>query len=117
MMQASRQPMLPLATPIADGQRCLADFITDRSFVGPVEAAISAELHASLDRALKTLTPRQEYILRARFGLDGGQEHTLQAIGNALQLSRERVRQLEAQAFNKLRGPSRDRQLRGFLDN
>jgi RNA polymerase primary sigma factor len=116
-MQASAKPMLSLETPIADGQSRLGDFIPDRTFISPVNAAIEEELHEYLNACLKALTPREEFILRARFGLDNGEVRTLEEIGKELKLSRERVRQIEARALEKLRHPSRNRRLRGFLDN
>jgi RNA polymerase primary sigma factor len=116
-MQASAKPMLSLETPIADGQSRLGDFIPDRTFISPVNAAIEEELHEYLNACLKALTPREEYILRARFGLGNGEVRTLEEIGKELKLSRERVRQIEARALEKLRHPSRNRRLRGFLDN
>jgi RNA polymerase primary sigma factor len=116
-MQASAKPMLSLETPIADGQSRLGDFIPDRTFISPVAAAIEEELNEYLNTCLQALSPREEYILRARFGLGNGEVRTLEEIGKELKLSRERVRQIEARALEKLRHPSRNRRLRGFLEN
>ncbi|MBI3328928.1 MAG: sigma-70 family RNA polymerase sigma factor [Nitrospinae bacterium] len=116
-MQASGKPTLSLETPIADGQSRLGDFIADHTLMSPVDAAIEDEMNEYLNNSLKTLTPREEYILRARFGLGDGEVRTLEEIGKELKLSRERVRQIEARALEKLRHPSRNRRLRGFLEN
>jgi RNA polymerase primary sigma factor len=116
-MQASAKPMLSLETPIADGQSRLGDFIPDRTFISPGTAAIEEELNEYLNGCLKSLSPREEFILRARFGLGNVEIRTLEEIGKELKLSRERVRQIEARALEKLRHPSRNRRLRGFLEN
>ncbi|HZA29454.1 MAG TPA: sigma-70 family RNA polymerase sigma factor [Gammaproteobacteria bacterium] len=116
-MQASAKPMLSLETPIADGQSRLGDFIPDRTFISPVAAAIEEELNEYLKSCLQALSPREELILRARFGLGNVEVRTLEEIGKELKLSRERVRQIEARALEKLRHPSRNRRLRGFLEN
>jgi RNA polymerase sigma factor (sigma-70 family) len=116
-MQASAKPMLSLETPIADGQSRLGDFIPDRTFVSPVSAAIEEELNEYLKSCLQALSPREEFILRARFGLGNVEVRTLEEIGKELKLSRERVRQIEARALEKLRHPSRNRRLRSFLEN
>ncbi len=116
-MQASAKPMLSLETPIADGQSRLGDFIPDRTFISPVAAAIEEELNEYLNSCLQALSPREEFIVRARFGLGNGEVRTLEEIGKELKLSRERVRQIEARALEKLRHPSRNRRLRGFLEN
>jgi RNA polymerase sigma factor (sigma-70 family) len=116
-MQASAKPMLSLETPIADGQSRLGDFIPDRTFISTVNAAIEEELNEYLNTCLKALTDRENFILRARFGIGSGDVRTLEEIGKELKLSRERVRQIEARALEKLRHPSRNRRLRGFLEN
>ncbi|MGH8069922.1 MAG: RNA polymerase sigma factor RpoD/SigA [Candidatus Entotheonellia bacterium] len=94
---------LSLDSPLGDGPRCVGDFLADRTAINPVEAAMAGELQGQLHAALRRLSPREASILRARFGLDGGEGRTLEAIGRELQLSRERVRQLEARALAKLR--------------
>ena len=116
-MQASRKPVLSLETPVAGGQAHLGDFMADRTILSPVEAAIKEELTSYVNSCLKGLSPREEYILRARFGLDTGEVRTLEDIGRELKLSRERVRQIEGRALEKLRQPSRNRRLRNFVEN
>jgi RNA polymerase sigma factor (sigma-70 family) len=116
-MQANRKPVLSLDTPVADGQARLGDFMADRTVLSPVEAAIEQELTSYINSCLKELSPREEYILRARFGLDTGVVRTLEDIGRELKLSRERVRQIEARTLEKLRHPSRNRRLRNFVEN
>jgi RNA polymerase primary sigma factor len=115
-LHASAQPQLSLDSPVGDGHSRLGDFLADRTAFSLVEAVLAEELRGQLHDALHTLPPREASILRARFGLDGGKERTLEAIGRELRLSRERVRQLEAKALAKLRQSSRYHQLQGFLD-
>jgi RNA polymerase sigma factor (sigma-70 family) len=117
VMQVSQKPVLSLETPVADGEAHLGDFIPDHTFRSPVEVAIAAELTSYLNACLKALSPREEYILRARFGLDDGEVRTLEDIGRELKLSRERVRQIEGRALEKLRHPSSNRRLRNFVEN
>ena len=114
-MQAQQTPVLSLDAPLADGKSPLGDVMPDETTPLPSEAACLAERTAQIAQCLQALTPREQAIVRARFGLDDGQEHTLEALGQGLQLSRERVRQIEAQALAKLRHPSRLPQLRGWL--
>ena len=116
-MQASRQPVLSLETLVAEGEAHLGDFMADRTVLSPVEAAIDAELTSYVQSCLNALSPREAYILRARVGLDTGEVRTLEDIGRELQLSRERVRQIEGRALEKLRQPSRHRRLRHFAEN
>ena len=116
-MQAHRQPVLSLETLVAEGEARLGDFMADRTVLSPVEAAIEAELTSYVQSCLNTLSPREAYILRARVGLDTGEVRTLEDIGRELQLSRERVRQIEGRALEKLRQPSRNPRLRHFADN
>jgi len=117
VMQASQKPVLSLETPVAEGEARLGDFMADRTVLSPVEAAIEAELTSYVQSCLNALSPREAYILRARFGLDTGAGRTLEDIGRELQLSRERVRQIEGRALEKLRHPSHNRRLRNFVEN
>jgi RNA polymerase primary sigma factor len=103
MVQRTFQSRISLEAPVGDGRSRLGDFLIDRTTTSPVEAAIVEERDASLNHALQGLPPREAYLLRARFGLDNGEGRTLEAIGQELHLSRERIRQLEAQALAKLR--------------
>jgi RNA polymerase sigma factor (sigma-70 family) len=105
-MQTRTTPEVSLDTIIADGQGLLADMIADRTFSNPLHTGIATELSDRVVSCLQALTPREAYIVRARFGLDSGEGRTLEDIGKALQLSRERVRQLEAHALEKLRRAS-----------
>jgi RNA polymerase primary sigma factor len=116
-MQAHRQRVLSLETLVAGGEARLGDFLADHTVLSPVEAAIDAELASYVQSCLKNLSPREAYILRARFGLDTGEVRTLEDIGRELQLSRERVRQIEGRALEKLRQPSRNHRLRHFAEN
>jgi RNA polymerase sigma factor (sigma-70 family) len=110
------QPVLSLETLVAEEGR-LMDFIADHTATNPAEMAIQEELIGYLKSALKELNPREQYILRARFGLDDGQMRTLEEIGRELRLTRERVRQIEARALDKLRDPAYNPRLASFLDN
>jgi RNA polymerase sigma factor (sigma-70 family) len=116
-MEASRRPAVSLDTPVADGQRRLGEFVADHSFLSPLQAAIDAERAAAVAQCLQALSPREALIVRARFGLSDGRVQTLEEIGQALQISRERVRQIEARALDKLRHLFRQRQLRSVLEN
>jgi len=116
-MEASRRPAVSLDTPVADGQRRLGEFVADHSFLSPLQAAIDAERAAAVAQCLQALSPREALIVRARFGLSDGRVQTLEEIGQALQISRERVRQIEARALEQLRHLFRQRQLRSVLEN
>jgi len=116
-MEASRRPTLSLDTPLAGGEGHLAEFLADQSFLSPLEAAIAAERAASITQYLQALSPREAFIVRARFGLGGEEPQTLEEIGQTLRISRERVRQIESGALEKLRRLMRHRQLSDFLNN
>ncbi|MGH7310709.1 MAG: sigma factor-like helix-turn-helix DNA-binding protein [Candidatus Entotheonellia bacterium] len=116
-MQTRTTPEVSLDTIIADGQGLLGHMIADRTFRNPLDTGIATELSDRVVSYLQALTPRDAYIVRARFGMDTGEGRTLEDIGKALQLSRERVRQLEAHALEKLRRASGHRRLHSFLEN
>jgi RNA polymerase primary sigma factor len=112
----AQQPM-SLETPIGEEEDShLGDFIEDKAVVSPSDAVINLNLKEQTASALKTLTPREEKIIRMRFGLDDGSEHTLEEVGQTFAVTRERIRQIEAKALRKLRHPSRSRKLRAFLE-
>ena len=109
---------LSLETPIGDEEDShLGDLIEDKDMMPPVDAAIQANLRETTTLVLASLTPREERILRMRFGIGVNAEHTLQEVGHRFSVTRERIRQIEAKALRKLKHPSRSRELRGFLDN
>src|SRR5262249_17434766 len=92
----------------------LGDFLQDTAGVSPAEAVISVDLKRQTAHVLRTLSPREERIIKMRFGLEDGSEHTLEEVGQSFQVTRERIRQIEAKALRKLRHPSRSRKLRAF---
>src|SRR5881396_1805015 len=94
----------------------LGDFIEDRGVVSPADAVININLKEMTEQVLNTLTPREERVIKMRFGLEDGTEHTLEEVGQNFAVTRERIRQIEAKALRKLRHPSRSRRLRAFLD-
>jgi len=116
VIEERSQPVLSLELAVAEEGR-LIDFIADHTATNPAEVAIREELIDYLNSALQELTPREQYILRARFGLDDGHTRTLEEIGGELQLTRERVRQIEAHALGRLRDPAYNSRLRGLVDN
>ena len=112
----SQQP-ISLETPIGEEESShLGDFIEDRAVALPSEAAIKLNLKEQTASLLKTLTPREERIIKMRFGMEDGSEHTLEEVGNTFSVTRERIRQIEAKALRKLRHPSRSGKLRVFLE-
>src|SRR5216684_2866747 len=112
------QVPISLETPIGEeGDSHLSDFIEDRNVVSPAEAVINVNLKERTERVLRTLSPREERIIKMRFGLEDGSEHTLEEVGRSFAVTRERIRQIEAQALRKLRQPSRSRKLKAFLDD
>jgi RNA polymerase primary sigma factor len=115
--QASGLTALSLDTPVIGAEGHLGEFLADHTFLSPLEATIETQRDAAITQCLEALEPREAFIVRARFGLGGGEGQTLEAIGQVLQISRERVRQIEAQALKKLRHLLRQRQVNDFLNN
>jgi RNA polymerase primary sigma factor len=114
--QIAQQP-ISLETPIGEEEDShLGEFIEDKSSVSPSDAAISMSLQEQTASLLKTLTPREEKVIKMRFGLEDGSEHTLEEVGHSFAVTRERIRQIEAKALRKLRHPSRSRNLRSFIE-
>ncbi len=112
------QVPISLETPIGEeGDSHLSDFIEDRAVVSPAEAIINVDLKERTAHVLRTLTPREEKIVKMRFGLEDGLEHTLEEVGRLFDVTRERIRQIEAKALRKLRHPSRSGKLRLLLDD
>ena len=106
-----------LETPIGDEEDSqLGDFIEDKNAVLPLDAAIQENLKETTTRVLASLTPREERVLRMRFGIGMNTDHTLEEVGQQFSVTRERIRQIEAKALRKLKHPSRSRKLRSFLD-
>ncbi|MFC1948275.1 sigma-70 family RNA polymerase sigma factor, partial [Chloroflexota bacterium] len=106
-----------LETPVGeDGDMYLSDFIEDHNSTPPAEAASSQLLKEQVGKVLSELTPREQRVLILRFGIDDGRSRTLEEIGHEFNVTRERIRQIEAKAIRKLRHPSRSRKLRGYLD-
>ena len=116
VIKISQEP-ISLETPIGEEEDShLGDFIEDRQAVSPSEAVISVNLKEYTSQVLRTLTPREERVIKMRFGLEDGSEHTLEEVGQSFQVTRERIRQIEAKALRKLRHPSRSRKLKAFVD-
>ncbi|WP_262694672.1 RNA polymerase sigma factor RpoD [Kordiimonas aquimaris] len=116
VMKIAKEP-ISLETPIGDEEDShLGDFIEDKNAILPVDAAIQSNLRETTTRVLASLTPREERVLRMRFGIGMNTDHTLEEVGQQFSVTRERIRQIEAKALRKLKHPSRSRQLRSFLD-
>ncbi|GBD44415.1 RNA polymerase sigma factor RpoD [bacterium HR40] len=117
VLKIAKEP-ISLETPIGDEEDShLGDFIEDKNAVQPLEAATLSNLREATTRVLATLTPREERVLRMRFGIGMNTDHTLEEVGQQFSVTRERIRQIEAKALRKLKHPSRSRKLRSFLDN
>ncbi|MBZ5551106.1 MAG: RNA polymerase sigma factor RpoD [Acidobacteriia bacterium] len=117
VLKIAQEP-ISLETPIGEEEDShLGDFIEDRGIVSPAEAVINLNLKEQTENVLQTLTPREEKVIKMRFGLEDGSEHTLEEVGHSFAVTRERIRQIEAKALRKLRHPSRSKKLRSFLDS
>jgi RNA polymerase primary sigma factor len=117
VLKIAKEP-ISLETPIGDEEDShLGDFIEDKNAVLPIDAAIQSNLRETTTRVLASLTPREERVLRMRFGIGMNTDHTLEEVGQQFNVTRERIRQIEAKALRKLKHPSRSRKLRSFLDN
>ncbi|HET7619599.1 MAG TPA: RNA polymerase sigma factor RpoD, partial [Vicinamibacterales bacterium] len=116
VLKIAQEP-ISLETPIGEEEDShLGDFIEDRQVISPSDAVINLNLKEQTDSVLKTLTPREEKVIKMRFGVGDGSEHTLEEVGQNFAVTRERIRQIEAKALRKLRHPSRSRKLRAFLE-
>ena len=117
ILKIAQEP-ISLETPIGEEEDShLGDFIEDRGVVSPADAVMNISLKEQTDSVLKTLTPREEQVIKMRFGLGDGSEHTLEEVGQRFSVTRERIRQIEAKALRKLRHPSRSRMLKTFLED
>ncbi|TLX15789.1 RNA polymerase sigma factor RpoD [Rhizobium sp. MHM7A] len=117
VLKIAKEPV-SLETPVGDedGDSAIGDFIEDKNALSPMEAAVQANLREQTTRVLSTLTPREERVLRMRFGIGMNTDHTLEEVGQQFSVTRERIRQIEAKALRKLKHPTRSRKLRSFLD-
>jgi RNA polymerase primary sigma factor len=117
VLKIAKEP-ISLETPIGEEEDShLGDFIEDKSVVSPIDAVIHMNLEEQTRKVLRTLTPREEKVLRMRFGIGEKSDHTLEEVGQDFEVTRERIRQIEAKALRKLRHPSRSKQLRSFIEN
>ena len=117
VLKIAKEP-ISLETPIGEEEDShLGDFIEDKKVLSPAEAVINFNLAEQTRRVLATLTPREEKVLRMRFGIGEKADHTLEEVGRDFNVTRERIRQIEAKALRKLRHPSRSRKLKGFVEN
>jgi RNA polymerase primary sigma factor len=117
VLKIAKEP-ISLETPIGEEEDShLGDFIEDKKVVSPGDAAVSTNLSEQIKKVLKTLTPREEKVLRMRFGIGEKADHTLEEVGKDFNVTRERIRQIEAKALRKLRHPSRSRLLKSFLES
>ncbi len=116
VLKIAKEP-ISLETPVGEEEDShLGDFIEDKKVVSPLEAAVKANLHGQIDSVLQTLTPREEKVLRMRFGIGEITDHTLEEVGQSFDVTRERIRQIEAKALRKLRHPSRSKRLKSFIE-
>jgi len=117
IMKIAQEP-ISLETPIGEEEDShLGDFIEDKNAVSPIDSVVFSNLREQTRKVLKTLTPREELVLKMRFGVGEGSEHTLEEVGRSFNVTRERIRQIESKALRKLRHPSRATRLKPFLDN
>jgi len=116
IMKIAQEP-ISLETPIGEEEDShLGDFIEDRTAISPIEAVLVSNLRDQTRKVLKSLTPREEQVLRMRFGVGDGSEHTLEEVGRSFNVTRERIRQIESKALRKLRHPSRAKKLKPFME-
>ena len=117
VLKIAKEP-ISLETPIGDEEDShLGDFIEDKNAILPIDAAIQSNLRETTTRVLASLTPREERVLRMRFGIGMNTDHTLEEVGQQFSVTRERIRQIEAKALRKLRHPSRSKQLKSFIES
>ena len=116
ILKIAKEP-ISLETPIGEEEDShLGDFIEDKKVISPLDAAIRYDLQRQIDSVLQTLTPREEKVLRKRFGIGESTDHTLEEVGQDFEVTRERIRQIEAKALRKLRHPSRSKRLKSFVE-